>query len=114
MCFEEILSRVIYSVWVPDSGGSMATTTKIGFEEFRRLQEAADETVRYELDEGELILTPSPTPRHNLVSFRLRRALADFVRVHHLGVITAEIDFRLAKDVVRKPDLAFISKQNMN
>ena len=46
----------------------MATTTKIGFEEFRKLQEAADETVRYELDEGELILTPSVTPRHSIVA----------------------------------------------
>src|SRR5437763_12508629 len=93
--------------------GSMATTTKIGFEEFRRLQEAAGETVRYELDEGELILTPSPTPWHDLISFRLRSALAAFVKTHELGVTVAEIDFRLAKDVVRKPDVAFISKQNM-
>src|SRR5436190_1872809 len=54
----------------------MATTTKIGFEEFRKFQEAADETVRYELDEGELILTPSATPRHHLVALRLWRALA--------------------------------------
>ena len=90
----------------------MATTTKIGFEEFRKLQEAADETVRYELDEGELILTPSATPRHHLVALRLWRALAAFTKAHHLGVSIAEVDFRLAKNVVRKPDVAYIAKQN--
>ena len=37
----------------------MGSTTKISFEEFQKLQETADETARYELDEGELILTPS-------------------------------------------------------
>ena len=35
------------------------------------------------------------------------------MKVHQLGLTVAEIDFRLAKDVVRKPDVAFISKQNM-
>ena len=91
----------------------MATTTKIGLEEFRRLQEGAGETVSYELDEGELILTPSPTPRHNIVAQRLWNLLAAHIKRHHLGVAIIEMDFRLAKDVVRKPDVAFISRQNM-
>jgi len=91
----------------------MGITTKISFGEFQRLQDEADETVRYELDEGELILTPSPTPRHNLVSFRLRRALAAFVQTHELGMVTGEVDFRLAVNRVRKPDVAFIAKDQL-
>ena len=91
----------------------MGTTTKLSFEEFQRLQDAAEETVRYQLDEGELILTPSPTPRHNLVSFRLRRALASFVETHQLGVVTGEVDFRLSLNTVCKPDVAFIAKNQM-
>src|SRR5215469_1165346 len=60
----------------PDwQGVEMSTTTKLSFEEFQKLQETADEATRYELDEGELIVTPSPTLRHDLVSFRLRSAL---------------------------------------
>ena len=90
----------------------MATTTKIGFEDFRKLQEAADETVRYELDEGELILTPSVTPRHSIVALRLRCALADFVKTHHFGVTIGGVDCRLARDIVRTPDVAYIAKQN--
>jgi len=91
----------------------MATTTKIGFEEFRRLQEAAEETVRYELDEGELILVPSQTLWQNIVSFRLWSSLADFVKTHHFGLTIGQVDFRLAEDVIRKSNIAFISKQNM-
>ena len=46
-----------------------STTTKLNFDDFQKLQDQADNTVRHELDEGDLILTLSPTPRHNLVSF---------------------------------------------
>jgi Uma2 family endonuclease len=53
----------------------MGTTTKLSLEEFQKLQDAAEDIVRYELDEGELIVTPSPTARHNIVRYRLRRAL---------------------------------------
>lgn len=91
----------------------MATTTRLSFEEFRRLQEAAVETVRYELDEGELILTPSPTPRRNLVCLRLWRALSAFVEKHQLGLVITEVDFRLAQDIVRRPDVAFIARKQL-
>lgn len=91
----------------------MGTATKLSFAEFQKLQEAAEDNIRYELDEGELVLTPSPTPRHNLVSFKLRRALGAFVKAHHLGRVTTEVDFRLSANVVRKPDVAFISKAHL-
>src|SRR5215470_5749521 len=91
----------------------MGTTTKLSFEEFQKLQEAAEETVRYELDEGEPILTPSPTPWHNVVSLRLWRALAAFVEKHHLGVVITEVDFRLSATTVRRPDVAMIVKEKI-
>lgn len=87
----------------------MGTATKLSFAEFQKLQEAAEDDIRYELDEGELVLTPSPTPRHNLVCFKLRRALGAFAKTHDLGRVTAEVDFRLSSNVIRKPDVAFIS-----
>jgi Uma2 family endonuclease len=90
----------------------MSATTKIGFEEFQELQEAADEATRYELDEGELIVIPSPSPWHNIVAFRLMRALAAFVNTHDLGLTLAETDFRLDA-AVRKPDVAFIPNDRL-
>lgn len=89
-----------------------STTTKLSFDDFRKLQERPD-TVRHELDEGDLILTPSPTPRHNLVSFKLRRALSSFVHTHSLGTVTSEVDFRLARNIVRIPDVAFLATERM-
>jgi len=91
----------------------MATSTRINYDEFRKLQDAAEETVRYELDEGELIVTPSPTPLHNIVRYRLRRALTDFVLANNLGIILDETDFRLAPNVVRKPGIAYLAKDHL-
>lgn len=91
----------------------MGITSKLSLEDFHKLQDEADETVRYELDEGELIVTPSPAPHHNIVRYRLRRALTDFVEVNALGLILDETDFRLSADTIRKPDVAFIPKQRL-
>ncbi|MBZ5522661.1 MAG: Uma2 family endonuclease [Acidobacteriia bacterium] len=91
----------------------MGATTKLNFEEFWRLRDAAQDSARYELDEGELLLTPSPAPRHNIVRYRLRRALTDFVQAYHLGLVLDETDFRLSENTVRKPDLAFIARERM-
>jgi Uma2 family endonuclease len=95
------------------SEGFVGSATKISFEEFQRLQETSPETERYELDEGELIATPSPAPRHSIVSFRLRRALTEFVQAHRLGVVIGETDFRLNYTTVRAPDVAFITRDQM-
>lgn len=91
----------------------MGSTTKISFEEFQKIQRTAPETERYELDEGELIVTPSPAPRHNVVRYRLRRELTDFVQAHELGMVIDETDFRLSANTVRKPDVAFIANSQM-
>jgi hypothetical protein len=42
----------------------MSTTARLSFDEFLKLQEAEDR-ICYELDEGELRGTPSPTIEHN-------------------------------------------------
>jgi Uma2 family endonuclease len=91
----------------------MGTTTKLTFEEYTRLQETAEEHLRYELDEGELVLTPSPTPYHNIVRYRLRRALTDFVEAKEMGLVIDETDFRLSINTVRKPDIAFLAAHHL-
>lgn len=91
----------------------MGTTTKISFEDFQKLQGTADEVTRYELDEGELIVTPSSTAWHNLVGLRLWRILAAFVAKHHSGMAVTEAEFRLSTNTVRRPDVAFIAKEQL-
>ena len=89
----------------------MGTTTKLTFEEFQKLPEQEGRT--YELDEGELLMEPSPTFLHNRIRDRIARRLTEFVETHQLGEITVETDFRLGPDTVRNPDVAFVTNEHL-
>ena len=66
--------------------------------------------VRYQLIDGELILAPSPTSRHQFVSVRLTVALFKFVEQHRAGVVLqAPLDVILAEHEVFQPDILFVS-----
>jgi Uma2 family endonuclease len=89
----------------------MSTTTRLTFEEFEKLPE--QEGVHYELDEGELLMEPSPTFFHNAVRARIAQRLRDFVDVHQLGYVIEEMGFRLSPDTVRNPDVAFVTTDHL-
>ena len=89
----------------------MGITTRITFQEFENLPE--QEGVRYELDEGELLMEPSPTFRHNRIRERIARRLSEFVQTHRIGEITVEMDFRLGPDTVRNPDVAYVTLEHL-
>ena len=89
----------------------MATKVLMTCEDFAALQEP--EGVRYELSEGELIVTPSPNLFHNELRDELNARLRPFVKSHKLGLVTSETDMQLADDVVRRPDVAFISAERL-
>jgi Uma2 family endonuclease len=89
----------------------MATTTRLTFEEFQNLPE--QEGVRYELDEGELLMEASPAARHNLVRQRIALKLMIFAESHKLGLVLEEMDFRLGQDTVRNPDVAFVTTEHL-
>jgi Uma2 family endonuclease len=89
----------------------MGTTTRLTFAEYEKLPEK--EGVRYELDEGTLLLEPSPALRHNLIRQRIAAELTQFVRSHKLGIVVEEMDFRLETDTVRKPDVAFVPADHL-
>lgn len=88
-----------------------STTTKLTFEEFQNLPE--QEGTRYELDEGELVMEPSPTFLHNRIRDRIAARLSEFVRAHRLGEVIVEMDFRLADQTVRNPDVAFVNAEHL-
>jgi Uma2 family endonuclease len=89
----------------------MSTTTRLTFEEFEKLPE--QEGAGYELDEGELLMEPSPTFLHNRIRDRIARRLYEFVEAHQLGEVIVEMDFRLGADTVRNPDVAFVTKDHL-
>ena len=81
------------------------------FEEFEKLPE--QEGVHYELDEGQLLMEPSPSFFHNAVRARIAQRLREFVDAHQLGYVIEEMDFRLSPDTVRNPDVAFVTREHL-
>jgi Uma2 family endonuclease len=84
----------------------MATKTLVTCEDYNALQEP--EGMRYELSEGELIVTPSASFFHNKNRDFLNARLGAFVESHGLGEVTSETDVKLVGETVRRPDVAFI------
>jgi len=89
----------------------MGTTTRLTFDEYLKLPE--QEGMRYELDEGILLMEPSPTFRHNRIRDQIARRLTEFVKAHRLGEVTVETDFRLSTETVRNPDVALVTRSQL-
>ena len=67
---------------------------------------------RYEIIDGELIMSPSPVPTHQWIIANLFRALDRFVRERQLGVVLfapLDVIIRRAPLRTRQPDLLFLS-----
>jgi len=84
----------------------MATKTVLTVEDYLALEEP--ECVRYELSEGELVVSPSSSVFHNEVRDDFNARLRSFVKSHGLGLVTSETDVKLLSKTVRRPDVAFI------
>lgn len=69
-----------------------------------------DDGKRYEIVEGELHVTPSPSPRHQRVSRRLERNLEEYFGARTAGeVFHAPIDLILTNHDVFVPDVLVVS-----
>jgi Uma2 family endonuclease len=84
----------------------MATKTLLTVEQYAALDEP--EGLRYELSEGELIVTPSASAFHNDLRDEFNSRMRNFVKAHKLGRVLSETDLKLVGEVVRRPDVAFI------
>jgi Uma2 family endonuclease len=89
----------------------MATKTLLTVEDYAGLDEP--EGVRYELSEGELIVTPSANLFHNEMRDEFNARLRPFVKSRKLGRVVSEMDFKLVGETVRRPDVAFISASRL-
>ena len=70
---------------------------------------------RYELINGELIMTPSPVPKHQRVSKKIEFILEKFVSGNNLGeVFYVPCDVYLDNENVVQPDILFISKDRLD
>lgn len=69
------------------------------------------EEKRCEIIEGELLMTPSPSFRHQAIQIRLSAKLLSFVEEGDLGqVVTAPMDVILSPENVVQPDVLYIER----
>jgi Uma2 family endonuclease len=89
----------------------MATKIKLTYQDYVLLP---DDGKRYEILDGDLYVTPSPTARHQRISFNLSVALGQHVKANRLGeVLCAPLDVILADDSIAQPDILFISNERL-
>jgi Uma2 family endonuclease len=68
-----------------------------------------DDSVRHELDEGELIEMPPASEEHGGIESEIVAILRNFVKEHQLGkVYGSSAGYRLRADTVREPDASFV------
>lgn len=89
----------------------MATKTLLNMAEYVALDEPLG--VRYELSQGELIVTPSASFFHNKTRDRLNARFQAYLDAHPVGEVISEMDMALSADIVRRPDVAFIRNQRL-
>lgn len=69
---------------------------------------------QYELFNGELVVTPSPTREHQGIVLRLARLLADYVERESLGeVYVSPLDIIFDPYTVLQPDIFFVRKERL-
>jgi Uma2 family endonuclease len=89
---------------------SVSKPLRYTYDDYARLPDER----RYEVIDGELYLTPAPTPYHQLVSGRIERLLQDHLEKAELGIlIHAPCDVVLSQFDVLQPDIFFISTGRM-
>lgn len=80
------------------------------YEDYRQLPEGSP----YQLIGGRLVMTPSPTPRHQLVSAQLVFQMMTYVREKNLGVVAyAPLDVYLEATETFQPDIVFIDRNRI-
>jgi len=92
----------------------MATVTRLTYDDLKSIPEERPGD-RHEIIDGELVVTPSPAPMHQIVSRDLFRLLDQHVRTSDLGeVLYAPVDIRLTPDNVLIPDIIYIARDRLH
>ena len=85
----------------------VARRIKLGWEEYLTLP---DDGKRYEILDGDLVMTPPPAIRHQIILGNLNDCLRVHVRAEGLGqVLFAPVAVRLDESTIVEPDLIFLA-----
>ncbi len=99
---------------IDDADGSWQGV-RMTAEEFFRLP---DDGRRYELVEGVVLMSPSPTPRHQAVAREILFQIEAHLREHPVGQVFGGTDVRIGKgvhggDLVYRPDVVFFRTERL-
>jgi Uma2 family endonuclease len=90
----------------------MSVTTKMTARQFSLLGEDPP-GVRLELVDGEIAVSPSPTPDHSRVDRRLGRILLNHLIENDLGELLGDTETVFGEYDVRRPDLHYFIKSRV-
>lgn len=87
------------------------TAAKMTYDQYCLLPEDGNQ---YELFDGELVMTPSPSRQHQKIVLCLARLLAEHVEKKALGeVYVSPLDTIFDQYTVLQPDILFVSKERL-
>lgn len=69
---------------------------------------------RHEIIDGELVVTPTPRFKHQVVAHDLAAVLLDLARNHGLGEIVGPITVHVHDHLVLEPDIVFIRRDRLH
>lgn len=91
--------------------GTLVEKRKYTYEDYVK----TPDDVRYELIEGDLLMTPSPVTKHQRIVLKLVSAMMQFVENNSLGeVFVSPLDVHLDNENVLEPDVMFVSRDRMS
>lgn len=67
-----------------------------------------DDGNKYEVIDGEVLVTPAPTPWHQYYISNIQRRLHEYVTKQGLGVVLYDVDVLFATGNFLRPDLCFV------
>src|SRR5687767_5530117 len=83
----------------------MPTASEWTYERYAALP---DDGNRYEVIDGQVCVTPSPSTRHQVAGIRLFAALDAYVDAHGLGLVIWDIDLLFVSGQYLRPDMLFV------
>ncbi|MGH2567724.1 MAG: Uma2 family endonuclease [Bacteroidota bacterium] len=82
---------------------------------YQDLLTTPDDRNRYEIFEGDLVVTPAPSADHQIAVSNLHRLFSNFVAEQNRGrVLTAPMDVYFDEETVVEPDILFIAKDRLS
>ena len=74
--------------------------------------ELPDDGRRYEIIDGELLMSPAPTPNHQMIIGNLFAVVFNYLRAQPIGkVILAPVEVYFSETNILQPDIVFISAE---